>query len=83
MESHRRRYNPNATEVMMAKNENATPAAPAQPAPKSCPKCGTALVGGIKYTDICTKCEPFYLSRCGSCYHPYWDCICVRPHTWE
>lgn len=50
---------------------------------ETCAKCKTPLVGGIKYQGICTTCEPVYLTRCGSCYRTLWDCICVRPSTWE
>lgn len=67
----------------MEDRQNPNTAATTTQQKKTCPKCGTELVGGIKYQDVCTTCEPFYLTRCGSCYHPYWDCICVRPSTWE
>ena len=50
---------------------------------KNCPKCGSALKGGIKYEDICTTCEPVYLNRCSGCQRLLWDCMCIRPHTWE
>ena len=67
----------------MAQSNTPTPP-PASPAkPKCCPKCGNALVGGIKYQDVCTVCEPVYLTRCCSCYRLLWNCFCVRPSTWE
>ncbi|MGE0264734.1 MAG: hypothetical protein AB7V06_18810 [Candidatus Obscuribacterales bacterium] len=50
---------------------------------KSCPTCGDTLKGGMKYTDICTTCEPTYKNRCGGCQRLLWDCMCIRPHTWE
>ena len=67
----------------MEKNSETDVVATTATQDKNCPKCGTKLVGGIKYQDVCTTCEPFYLTRCGSCWRPYWDCICVRPSTWE
>jgi hypothetical protein len=51
--------------------------------PKSCPTCSTPLKSGIKYEDKCTTCEPIYLNRCSGCQRQLWDCMCIRPHTWE
>lgn len=51
---------------------------------KSCPNCGsTDLKSGLKYTDICLDCEPAYKARCGGCQRLLWDCMCIKPHTWE
>ena len=49
----------------------------------TCPKCGGELKSGMKYTDICTNCEPIYLKRCSSCERQLWDCMCIHPHRWE
>lgn len=51
--------------------------------PKNCGTCGSQLKGGMKYQDICTTCQPVYNSRCSGCQHLLWDCMCIRPHTWE
>jgi len=73
----------------MAQSKTTTPANTNTPGTgdgekKCCPKCGnTALKGGIKYQDICTTCEPVYLNRCSGCQRLLWDCMCIRPHTWE
>lgn len=48
-----------------------------------CPKCGSELKSGLKYTDICLECEPVYKARCGGCQRILWDCMCIKPHTWE
>ncbi|MCA9814924.1 MAG: hypothetical protein R3C24_05105 [Cyanobacteriota/Melainabacteria group bacterium] len=50
---------------------------------KSCPNCGSELKSGLKYTDICLECEPAYKARCSGCQRILWDCMCIKPHTWE
>lgn len=64
-------------------NSNSDKFAAATEKEKSCPKCGTKLLSGIKYKHICTTCEPLYQNWCSGCQHRLWDCMCVRPHTWE
>lgn len=55
-----------------------------QPADEgNCKTCGSALKSGIKYQNICTVCQPIYKGRCSGCQHLLWDCMCIRPHTWE
>ena len=58
-----------------------TPALPSNGKP--CPSCATPMVSGPKYQDICTKCQPGYLAQCCGCSHALWECICVKPATWE
>lgn len=48
-----------------------------------CPTCSTVLKGGLKYENICTTCNPQFLNRCGGCQRLLYDCMCIRPHTWE
>jgi hypothetical protein len=48
-----------------------------------CKKCGCQLKSGMKYENVCTTCEPIYLNRCSGCQRQLWDCMCIRPHTWE
>ncbi len=48
-----------------------------------CKKCGGKLKSGMKYENVCTACEPIYLNRCSGCQRQLWDCMCIRPHTWE
>ena len=50
---------------------------------KSCDKCGTALKSGMKYEDICTTCNPTFKEWCSGCERRLWDCMCIKPHTWE
>lgn len=50
---------------------------------KNCSKCGSQLKSGMKYENVCTSCEPVYLNRCSGCQHLLWDCMCIKPHTWE
>ncbi len=51
--------------------------------PDGCPHCKTPLRGGLKFEAVCVTCEPVYLQRCGGCQRQLWNCMCVRPHTWE
>lgn len=46
-------------------------------------KCGSKLKSGLKYKDVCTTCNPQYATRCGGCQRLLWDCMCIKPHTWE
>lgn len=50
---------------------------------KPCGKCGNATKSGMKYENVCTVCEPVYLNRCSGCQRILWDCMCIKPHTWE
>ena len=49
----------------------------------ACPKCCSELNNGLKYTDICLECQPAYKARCGGFHGNLWDCMCIKPHTWE
>ncbi len=49
----------------------------------SCGKCGSKTKSGMKYENVCTTCEPVYLNRCSGCQRILWDCMCIKPHTWE
>ncbi len=51
--------------------------------PDGCTHCSTPLKSGLKYEGICTTCQPIYLQRCGGCQRQLWDCMCIKPHTWE
>ena len=51
--------------------------------PDGCTHCNTPLKSGLKYQGICTTCNPNYLQRCGGCQRQLWDCMCIKPHTWE
>lgn len=46
-------------------------------------KCGSKLKSGLKYKNVCTTCNPQYATRCGGCQRLLWDCMCIKPHTWE
>lgn len=50
---------------------------------KKCPTHGIALKSGMKYQDICLECEPCYKQWCSGCERRLWDCLCIKPHTWE
>lgn len=57
-------------------------AAPQQEA-KTCAVHGTPLKGGLKYQGICLDCQPNFSNWCSGCEHKLWDCMCIKPHTWE
>ena len=65
------------------KNPAAAPAATPVCTKVNCATCGAETKGGMKYENICTVCEPVYLQRCSGCERRLWDCMCIRPHTWE
>ncbi|MBX9940436.1 MAG: hypothetical protein K2Y32_14350 [Candidatus Obscuribacterales bacterium] len=68
----------------MSTPNQATKAAPAASTKScNCSDCGSALKSGLKYENICTTCQPQFNSRCGGCQRLLWDCMCIRPHTWE
>jgi hypothetical protein len=50
---------------------------------KCCPTCQCELKSGMKYENICTTCQPLYLNHCSGCQRRLWDCMCIKPHTWE
>lgn len=69
--------NDRATEVGTSGTDKATCAA------SGCSTCGTELKSGMKYQNVCTTCDPTYNNWCGGCQRRLWDCMCIKPHTWE
>jgi len=66
-----------------AESHHACAASQSPAAPQCCTTCGDTLKSGLKYKDICTTCQPVFMQRCSGCQRLLWDCLCIRPHTWE
>lgn len=62
---------------------DATPGSAAPQAATNCAEHGTPLKGGMKYQGICLDCQPHFAQWCSGCEHRLWDCMCIKPHTWE